>query len=75
MYNCNHELQLKRQTGEYAIFNSVFLATKGRVHLSRMLWCMPKITLTKNYTATLYQHISSGVECDLAFMNKINLID
>lgn len=70
MYNCKHELQLNRQHDDYAIFKSVFLATKGKVQLSLMRWYMPKITPNEQYKAKLYQHISSGVECDLAFMNK-----
>jgi hypothetical protein len=70
MYNCKHELQLNRQTDDYAIFKSVFLATKGKVQLNLMRWYMPKITPNDQYRAKLYQQISSGVECDLAFMNK-----
>ena len=70
IYNCKHELQLNRQTDDYAIFKSVFLATKGRVQLNLMRWYMPKITPNEQYKAKLYQHISSGSEVDLAFMNK-----
>jgi len=70
IYNCTHELQLNRQTDDYAIFKSVFMATKGKVQLSLMRWYMPKITPNEQYKAKLYQHISSGAEIDLAFMNK-----
>jgi len=44
IYNCKHELQLNRQTDDYATFTSVFLTTKGKVQLSLMRWYMPKIT-------------------------------
>jgi hypothetical protein len=70
MYNCKHEIQLNRQTDDYAIFKSVFLATKGKVQLNLMRWYMPKITPSDSYKAQLYQHIKSGVEVDLAFMTK-----
>lgn len=70
MYNCKHELQLNRQSDDYAIFKSVFLNTKGKIQLNSMRWFMPKITPSDQYKAMLYQHIKSGVEVDLAFMNK-----
>jgi len=43
---------------------------KGKFQLSLMRWYMPKITSTEQYKAKLYQHISSGSEVELAFMNK-----
>jgi len=70
IHNSKHELQLNRQTIDYAIFKSVFLATKGKVQLSLMRWYIPKITPNKQYKAKLYQHVSSCAEVDLAFMNK-----
>lgn len=70
MYNCKHELQLNRQVDGFALFKSVYFATDGRVRLDLMRWYMPKITPNDQYKALLYKQIASGVEVDLAFMNK-----
>jgi len=60
IFNCKHELQLNRQTADYALFKSVFLATKGKVQLSLMQWYLPEITPNEQYEAELYQHICTG---------------
>jgi hypothetical protein len=70
MYNCKHELQLNRQVDGFALFKSVYLATDGKVQINLMRWYMPKITPNDQYKALLYKQIASGVEVDMAFMNK-----
>jgi len=53
IYNCKHELQLNRQTDDYAIFKSVFLATKGKGHCAGICLKLQRMSSTKlNYINT-----------------------
>ena len=61
---------MNRQSDDYAAFTSVFLATKSKVKLNLIRWHMPQIPPNEQYKAMLLQHVKSGVEVDLAFMEK-----
>lgn len=70
MYNCKHELLLNRETDSSAALFKTISADEGKIQIDLMRWYMPKITPNEQYKAMLYKQIGSGIEVDMAFMNK-----